>query len=925
MTTFSQPDPGGEPAIHIETRGERSVAAYSLSGTVFTGDIRAPVVLPEPSQVPSPAELHNLPRPVQASFMGRSRELRKLEEAVRAGHGPATQVVTQAVAGLGGIGKSMLALHYAHAHRREYSATWWVAAQSPDTITASLANLARRLLPRWDTSSFPDDDLATWALAWLQQHPGWLLVFDNATHPDHLAPYLAQATSGACLITSRLATGWRRVTPRPLLRLDVLPIRPATRLLLHLAERGTAPEERSQARVLAKELGCFPLALTHAGVYIARIQTTFAGYCDLFRAQPKKVFSSAGDPDTITIARTWRITLDVLADRHPYAVGLLRVLAWLGPDRLARDVVTGNLLDAAEINDGIAHLADFSMITLDEYSITTHRLVQALARTPDPDDPHRQASDIDHACDLAAAVLAQAIPDGSGGVAEWPRWRALQPHIEAHITHRRSRDDTPDTAFVLHATADFLLGQGQVAQAIAYGERALTARTDLYGPDARATLVSRGNLANAYQAAGDIGRAMALLEQTLEDSERLLGSDHQTTLASRNNLARAYEAAGDLGRAIPLFEQVLEDHERVLGPDHQDTPACRNNLAHAYRSAGNLSRAIPLFRQTIANAERVLGPDHPQTLASRNNLANTYAEAGDLKQAISLFEHVLKDRERVLGPDHVATLSSRNNLAGALLQAGDLSRATRLYTQTLKDRERLLGPNHPHTLNSRNNLANAYQEAGDLERATRLFEQTLEDRERVLGPDHPDTLGSRSNLASAYRSAGDLDRAAPLFEQLLAHVERVLGPDNPGTLNSRNNLAGVWLRAGDVGRAIRLYEQILRDRERVLGPDHPDTLTSRNNLANAYFLLGDLNRAIRLSEQTVADSERVLGPDHPRTLAARNNLAGAWVLAGDPAKGVRLFAQSVAVAERVLGPDHPDTLTYRTYLANAYKAMGDPG
>ncbi|MGV9856629.1 tetratricopeptide repeat protein, partial [Streptomyces sp. NPDC003442] len=613
------------------TSGARSPAIGTNHGAVFTGDttVQAPLVLPSPASVLAPRGLHNLPRPAGHRFVGRQAEMAALEQALRPrNERPVTHVVTQAMSGLGGIGKSALALHFAHVHLPEYAAVWWIDAETPETITESLARLTARTNPETNTSGAPSTALAEWALAWLETHPGWLLVFDNATHPDHLGPYVARLTGGDHLITSRLTYGWHELSATPL-HLDVLSTPAAISLLRQLAgsERGNEPSAADeQAEELADELGHLPLALEQAGAYIRRTRNTYSGYLRRFRSQAARMLNTPGDgaPHSITIARTWRVTLDIIADRDPLTVHLLRIMAWFAPRDIPRDLLSGAADEPDADIDALALLNDFSMITLTESTAAVHRLVQALARTPDPRDPHRSESAISQAQSTAASLIRDALPsDPETNIAGWPRWRALLPHIDAYLARTPPSTDTAETDFILYSASQFLHGQGQLLQATQYAHRSATTSARLYGEDHPSTLSSRNNLAGTYESAADLDRAIPLYERTLTDSVRVLGQYHPDTLASRNNLAGAYESAGDLDGAIPLYERTLTDRGRVLGEDHPDTLASRNNLAGAYWSAGDLDGAIPLYERTLTDSVRVLGEDHPDTLTSRSNLAYT--------------------------------------------------------------------------------------------------------------------------------------------------------------------------------------------------------------------------------------------------------------------------------------------------------------
>ena len=885
-------------------------AAGDISGIASTGDnvinVQATVLPPfrPASEVAAPPGLVTLPvRP--DLFVGREEVLADLRAALTAGSG----VVV--VAGLGGVGKSTLAARYAATCSGDHAVAWWITADTPAAIDAGLAALAVALQPTL-SRALPLEALREWALQWLACHDGWLLVLDNVNNPADIAPLAGRIATGRFLITSRLAVGWHAITSS-VVRLDVLSVDNAVDLLTRIA-----PGQTDGAEELCAELGCLPLAIEQAGAYLAETAISPRAYLALLAGYPAAMFESmavAGDPGR-TIARIWRVTLDRLAD-DPLAGQVLRIVAWYAPDPIPRALLNA-LADPPDLHRAIGRLAAYSMLTTgDDVTITVHRLVQAVARTPDAADPHRAPALINDARTQATTLLDGAIPPAWDDPAAWPTWRTLLPHIDALAGHAPADTDTAATGRLLNQAGLFLDNQGAPARAIRFLHRALLARQRVLGKDHPDTLTSRNNLAHAYQSAGDLGRAIPLFEQTLTDRRRVLGKDHPDTLGSRNNLARAYRAAGDLSRAIPLYEQTLADCVRVLGEDHPSTLTSRNNLAYAYHEAGDLGRAIPLYEKALADCVRVLGEDHPSTLTSRNNLAGAYQAAGDLGRAIALFKHAHTDCVRVLGKDHPTTLTSRNNLAGAYRAAGNLSRAIPLHEQTLTDSIRVLGEDHPSTLASRNNLAGAYQAAGDLSRAVPLHEKVLTDSVRVLGEDHPTTLTSRNDLAYAYRAAGDLGRAVPLFEQTLADCVRVLGEDHPSTLGSRNNLAGAYQAAGDLGRAVPLFEQTLADCVRVLGEDHPSTLGSRNNLAGAYQAAGDLGRAILLFEQTLADCVRVLGEDHPSTLTSRNNLAGAYQAAGDLGRAVPLFEQTLADCVRVLGEDHPASALVRDTLVAA--------
>ena len=444
--------------------GGRSVAAGGdISGIASTGDDAVNVqyraeqmtVLPEQAfrpwaELAAPAGLSNLPRP--GLFVGRAGELARLDAAM-AGPGG---VVVQAVHGLGGIGKSTLAARWAAAHAGDYSLTWWITAATPADIDAGLAALAVALQPAL-AGVLPLEALREGAVQWLAARPGWLVILDNVTDPADVAPLLARAQAGRYLITSRRASGWHATGVVPV-RLDVLDPAEAQALLAAILTPDQ-PQETDGAAALCAELGFLPLAIEQAGAYLAQAGATPAEYLDLLARYPAAMYQAApeGGDAARTIARIWRVTVDRLAG-DPLAGQMLRILAWYAPDAIPRTLLDG-LADPPAVLRAVGRLAAYSMLTAGAGTLAMHRLVQAVTRTPDPDDPHRDPQAIDAARDQATRQLAGALP-GWQDPAGWPGWRMLLPHIDALASHAPPDTDTQATAYLLNQAGMFLRWPG---------------------------------------------------------------------------------------------------------------------------------------------------------------------------------------------------------------------------------------------------------------------------------------------------------------------------------------------------------------------------------------------------------------------------------------------------------------------------------
>ncbi|UUU23537.1 tetratricopeptide repeat protein [Streptomyces sp. DSM 40750] len=733
----------GEQPPEVSASGDRAMAAGGSIGVAISGDNTRVVLLPPEAvhwarTVQAPAGAGYLSGSASGVFVGREDELTDLRRMLT-GQGTAavTQAPVRAIHGLGGVGKSTLALQYAHRYRREYTLVWWITAESAESIVKSLSGLAMSLCPQWAGSAGPDER-AAWSILWLQEHPDWLLIFDNIENPAHLQPYLGTLHRGHHLATSRKATGWHALAP--VMSLGLLPLDKATDLLCTLAfPNDTATDrDRYAARALARDLGCLPLALEQAGAYAFQTGTDLDTYRESLGLYLNE--SAEGIDPERTIAVIWDHTIAAIADRDPLAVTLLNAMAWLAPDDIPRSLLAPLAPTPIALANALGVLHTYNMVAfITKRTVSIHRLVQTVLSTRGA--PPRGRDDAERA-------VHKAIPTGAEDRATSEQWQQLLPHITALAESvQLDHTDANETRSAYNEAAQYLRRQGRDAHTI------------------------------------------LLRQAVLAHNEQVLGDTHPDTLASRNNLALAYQAAGNLKQAIPLLKTTLTQSEQTLGDTHPDTLNTRNNLAAAYQTAGNLKQAIPLYETTLTQREQTLGDTHPDTLASRNNLAAAYEEAGDLNQAISLYETTLTQREQTLGDTHPDTLNTRNNLALAYQTAGDLNQAIPLYETTLTQSEQTLGDTHPNTLASRNNLAAAYRAAGDLNRAISLYETTLTQREQTLGDTHPNTLNTRNNLALAYEEAGDLNRAIPLLVTALRQCEQILGHDHPTTLIFRDNLA----------------------------------------------------------------------------------------------------------------------------------------
>ena len=587
------------------------------------------------------------PRP--AVLAGREGLLADLDARL-AGGAPGSPGPRLAVlCGLGGAGKTSVAVEYAHRHLAEVGVCWQFAAEDPALLAAEFAVLAAQLGARELVDA--RDPVASVHAVLARAEAGWLVVFDNARDRVSVEAFVPPAGPGRVLITTQ-SQHW------PSGRAVDVPVLEAEVAAGFLVGR-TGDPDRAAARELAAGLDGLPLALEQAAAYMQATATTLAGYLVLFRVRQGDLLArgeAAGHP--LDVAATLGLALSRLAVEAPAAAGLLRLLAFLAPEPvplpllLAREEPTGllgpeaaagaGLLlgDPVAAGDAIAALRRYSLITpAGDGLVLVHRLVQAITRAQLPAEAVGQWER------AAAALVAAAVPADPYLPAAWPTCAVLLPHARAVL----------DPASV---------GLSRIADYLGYS--------------------------GSYPAARDLVR---LIADTRTESDAY-GPEHPDTLTARHNLAYWVGAAGDAAGARDQFAALLPVRERVQGPEHPGTLITRHELARWAGAAGMPPGPVTSSLRCCPSASGP-GPEHPDTLDTRHDLAYWAGWAGSAAGARDQFAALLPVRERVQGPEHPGTLITRHELARWAGAAGDAARARDQFAALLPVRERVRVPSTP--------------------------------------------------------------------------------------------------------------------------------------------------------------------------------------------------------------------------------------
>ncbi|MFF5358398.1 hypothetical protein ACFY4I_03200 [Streptomyces scabiei] len=669
-----------ETGMAVEASGGRSIASGGSIGMAFAGEHVAPIFVGRMT-APLPAEAYELPACMARTvnlpertrpFVGREHELAALDEAFADPSGAVTQVVH----GLGGIGKSTLAAHWASERMDAYNPVWWITAETEADLDTGLADLAVALQPALG-EVLSRKTLRDLAVQWLSTHEGWLLVLDNVSDPAQVRTLLGRTPNGRYLITTRKAAGWHGIAET--LSLEVPGLPQAVELFEFVHGDSLAAESAADIEELCRELGCLPLAVRQAAAYCREAGITPRRYRQQLASHPEQYLSHAPTGGR-ALAKVWRVTLDRLADT-PLAGEIFRVIAWWAPDGIHRSYLEP-LGSPPEVTEAIRRLAAYSMITLHGDEISVHRLVQAVARAADPADPHRRPEAVAAGRESAAAVLNDRANDKK-------RFAHMDwfTHAETLLGHDEPKAEQAVLLFTLVARwSESFTGEGGI-EAV---ERAVVLAERICGRRHTTTLLARKLLAQGLLSEGDWARAYVLLLQNRSTTARTFGRKDPRTLVARAWLAFPLLAGGKPWKAMRLARNSLRKAERNLGGDHHVTAklgvvladvlvgiAERNPSRYAPQAITEVARlrAQAVTREAGGGGETVeYSPADVLTL----NLVKLHLMTADFEQAIRMIEEFADDCARKHGEPHAWTLSARMGQIELLLEIGDADRARAL-------------------------------------------------------------------------------------------------------------------------------------------------------------------------------------------------------------------------------------------------------
>ncbi|MEV1172599.1 FxSxx-COOH system tetratricopeptide repeat protein [Nonomuraea sp. NPDC049784] len=799
------------------------------------------------------------------NFTGRTDLLLALRKSIS----PVTAVVAQPMAlqGLGGVGKTQLAVEYAWQYRTHYDLVWWVSADQPMLVPSSLAAMttALGLPPATSTGVEQAAQSVLRALQSGEPYRSWLVIFDNAEEPELIKEYLPRGP-GHVIITSRNS---RWSDHEDTIAVDVFKREESMAFLL---KRLAGAVTESEANLVAEVLGDLPLALEQAAALLSRTLMSVDEYVGLVKKRTGDVLSlekSPTYPQSMTAA--WQVSVSQLEDRVPEAVELLRCCAFFGPEPIPRDVFRrGNqavgprlgkiLSDTIILTNALSNLERLALVKVEPSTRTlqVHRLNQALLR--DETSPEDR-EELRHEVHLLLAGSAPSDPDDT---AKWPQFEELAAHLEP------------------------------------------SGLIDCTLPSVRGFAL---DLVRYLYVRGSYRQAESLLNQYIVQWTEASGARHVDVLVARIHLGIVYLGLTSYTRAYEIMSETLQVMIEELGPERPETLWAKNSYAGALRGRGEFFQARQNDQELLEAYERVTGPRATDTLRARNNLAIDYALTSDYDRAGKLLQEVYLQRSSAEGIGRRVLLSTWSNLSRAVRLSGQFQVATDMAEEAYQYGVAQLGDDHPITLLAAKDFAISMRRSGRLPEALVLMRDTHTRLERLYGDGHADTMAAAVGLSNALRANGDLGEALEMVERGLGHYPEVFGADHPFTHAGNINLALLTRLNGNPAKARQISERALAGLTERLGRDHDYTVSCAINLQNDLATLGLHDEARRLGEENHRRIQAAFDPDHYLSLVCAANLTLDLRAAGAEKEAEQLLTDTTRRLDAVLGRDHPETLS----------------
>lgn len=762
---------------------------------------------------PFPA-IWNVPHNENPLFTGREQLLHQLRDTLLSQD---AVVVTQTLSGLGGIGKTQLAVKYCYDYRQEYKAVLWARADPPELLVSDLLDIAK-LLKLPECRFKEQQSILNGLRRWMREQSRWLLIIDNIENIDVLKDILPPARRGHVLITTRTQiTGiLPKVTLQPMHTDEgaLLLLRRANMLAPDANLDQIREDELTMVRRVSQTLGGLPLALDQAGAYLQETGCSLQGYLEEYERKRSELLSYRGSessehPESVTT--TFSLCFERVKQVNTVAADILQASAFLHPDAIPEELFLKGSKELGptfqKLSSGLASL-DHLMTPLLRYSLLErnpqqktlriHRLVQAVLL----DKMDRETQRL-WAKRVIKAVSSQLLFDA---VVDQPKQQyALQSQACVRLINTWDFHFV-EAARMLCAAGRYQYLDGYYTQAETLCSKALTMFSNLPAVSVEDTDVCLISLTMIKIDQGNLLEAEVLSKHLLSESENQFGPEHRMTALCLYYLAVVYIKREMFDQAEPLIRRAIAIYTSM--PSAQNAPMTELlvTLAKIYSHQGRPTEAEMLYLEALLKNEQTYGSDHPKVANVLNELAIYYASQQERakeeqcrQRALAIYTQSLHDEH----PDRAITLAG---LSVTAFSQGKYEEAEKYYEQALAIWERKLRTKHSPEIVDLLRSASSEQKGAE-KKQMQAFLDVLSD---VGRPDEKDAIAAATRLSNTLLAQEKYDEAGELLWYALESSVKSRGNSDLMTMYCTGNLACFYHLQKEYDIAELLYERAIQ-------------------------------------------------------------------------------------------------------------------
>ena len=663
-----------------------------------------------------------------------------------------------ALFGLGGVGKTQVAIEYVYSNRNYYTSIFWVNAANQAALLSGFQEIASTTGCLNITDNLNPGMLSKAVKKWFAAQKQWLLVIDNLDDitvirlPDENAAripeyYLPQPDdNGHILITTRNPNS--NGIPAIGLEVEVLECADAVEYLLkrsNLVTEDTLAVE-AEAQRIVEELGCLPLAIEQTAAYIREVCRDIFEFLPRYHMNKHDIHRRmpSGNQDyPESVATAWLLSFDSVRKREPSTAKLLQLFAFLNPDFISKEFLKRGLQGLSDdVREIVRHddTFDMSLLFLEESSLikrsktgkglTIHRLVQSVLKSEmNAVDDFNVVSKgneewISPEWKEIVDLIMEAFPELDYGFTNVIECRQLQDQVIAPLV-AIPEFNWKGLRKIWCRVGWFLLQDGKFKDAELFFDKVRHTCSTYKGERDVETLIAMDYLGRVYREQGRYEAAMKIANAIL-DVESC--PDYVVELA-KDILQGAYISLQRYVEALPLQVARSEACKTRYGDRHITTLTAMSNLATTYERLNQIDKSVSLLEEVLERTREIYGDAHVETMIKSRTLGYIYVrserpEAVEL--GVTMLERAGESMKAALGIDHPETLIAFNHLAWCYNKQGRYPETSSMLENIIDRFKTVFGPKHEQTFTAIRYLGDSWSFQNRFAEAISLLETTLE-------------------------------------------------------------------------------------------------------------------------------------------------------------------------------------------------------